>query len=108
MRLIAAIDWTGSRALSYMEEIGLGALLFLQVLRGIYHGRPAYPWQRDEGGDGKQRDEGKPRGERKAARERKDASDNGHPRPRTPAADVDVTVEHSAEGRGDLRRLGMD
>lgn len=36
MRLIAALDWMGSRALSYMEEVGLGALLFLKVLRGLF------------------------------------------------------------------------
>jgi phospholipid/cholesterol/gamma-HCH transport system permease protein len=36
MRIIAALDWMGSRALSYTEEAGRGGILFLKVLRGLF------------------------------------------------------------------------
>ncbi|MDF1536280.1 MAG: ABC transporter permease [bacterium] len=37
MRIIAALDWVGTRTLSYMDEAGTGVLLFLKVLRGLFH-----------------------------------------------------------------------
>lgn len=37
MRIVAALDWVGTRALSYMDEAGTGFLMFLKVLRGLFH-----------------------------------------------------------------------
>ena len=36
MRIVSALDWMGARALSFMEEIGRGGILFLKVLRGLF------------------------------------------------------------------------
>ena len=33
---MSALDWIGSRALSYMEETGRGGILLLKVLRGLF------------------------------------------------------------------------
>ena len=35
MRIISGLDWIGHRAISYMEEIGLGAVLLMKILRGL-------------------------------------------------------------------------
>jgi len=42
-----------------LRDLHLIAKSFLQVLRGIYHQRPTYPWQRRDEGRGKGADEGK-------------------------------------------------
>jgi phospholipid/cholesterol/gamma-HCH transport system permease protein len=36
MRVISGLDWIGHRAISYMEEIGLGFILLTKVLRGLF------------------------------------------------------------------------
>lgn len=36
MRVISGLDWVGNRAISYMEEIGLGIILLTKVLRGLF------------------------------------------------------------------------
>jgi len=35
MRMLDALDWTGARALAFMEEIGRGGMLLVKVLRGL-------------------------------------------------------------------------
>jgi phospholipid/cholesterol/gamma-HCH transport system permease protein len=37
MRIVAALDWVGARTLSYMDEAGTGLLMFIKVLRSLFH-----------------------------------------------------------------------
>ena len=43
MRIIAALDWMGTRALSYLDEAGTGLLLFTNVLRAMF--RRPFPFK---------------------------------------------------------------
>ncbi|MEK6607866.1 MAG: HDIG domain-containing metalloprotein [Myxococcota bacterium] len=77
-----------------LRDLNAIARAFLRVLGGIYHGRPAYPWQTSQ--------------TQPEEKGRENAADAAHPRPRATPAELDVTVEHAAEGRGHLGRLGLD
>jgi len=84
-----------------LRDLHVIARSFLQVLRGIYHQRPAYPWQEQQ--QKRERRRTQPGGEKEVP----DAREAQDPRPRTPLPDWDVTEENAAEGRGALRRLGL-
>ena len=36
MRILSGLNWVGARTMSYLDEAGIGLLLFLRVLRGIF------------------------------------------------------------------------
>jgi len=83
-----------------LRDLHVIARSFLQVLRGIYHQRPVYPWQ----------DQQQARERRKTApidREVVDGRDTPGTPIRASAPEWDVTEENAAEGRGALRRLGL-
>jgi cyclic-di-AMP phosphodiesterase PgpH len=84
-----------------LRDLHVIARSFLQALRGIYHQRPAYPWQ--EQPQKRERRRTQPGGEREVP----DAGLAPGPAARTPVPDWDVTEENAAEGRGALRRLGL-
>jgi hypothetical protein len=84
-----------------LRDLHVIARSFLQVLRGIYHQRPAYPWQEQQ--RARERRKTQPGGEREVP----DAREAPRPTPRPAVPEWDVTEENAAEGRGALRRLGL-
>jgi putative nucleotidyltransferase with HDIG domain len=86
-----------------LRDLHLIAKSFLQVLRGIYHQRPTYPWQKRKAGEDKGRDTQRHKTE---SGEVETATEEGRGRKAAPGGKAEGKSREERKGKGREERKG--